>query len=83
MGPIVNDSFMFRRLLQVFRHFEHKNPSIISEDIDKQEKSNKADNYCFFLPCSLSQKQISHSHPKKNPILHLRKRYKCSRQLRF
>ena len=31
VAPLVNDLIMLERLIQLFRHLEHQNPSIISE----------------------------------------------------
>ena len=33
--PLTNDPIMLGRLIQSFRHLEHQNPSIISEDIGR------------------------------------------------
>ena len=48
VAPHANDPIMSGRLIQLFRHLEHQNPSIISDSIGrarmaakKQEKSEE------------------------------------------
>ena len=41
MAPLASDPIMWGRSIQLFRHLEHQNLSIISDFIDSKEKSEE------------------------------------------